>query len=265
MRSYPRRVSLPMVIALTLLCTHVCRAQASREAPIRAVSHQSIERIAATAAKTNDYRDTQSLVDEVLRFQHAFRIPDAVRPYLSGRLTEAQYSHVTAARAGVREKDLSRIFNTLVEKFGLPSYAFTSELQVHAIRMSLILSEPTFMGAGVTTGRMKIGDRINDRLSPLQAMHLLAVLADQKLLNPTFQVEPSEWDQQKHESFMKSLAPSPSADPSGAGPSTTSQLVLTQNSKKAELTKAVSDHALSMSTIDGLSLMDDLLSACAPK
>ena len=55
------------------------------------------------------------------------------------------------------------------------------------------------MGAGMTNPDAKIGDSINDTMSPAQALHLIDVLITQKRLNPIYQVPVNEWDPNKAE------------------------------------------------------------------
>jgi hypothetical protein len=60
--------------------------------------------------------------------------------------------------------------------------------------MQLVLSSPAFMAAGLTHENMKPGETISDRMSPLQAVHLLSSLLDQKIINPDYQLQPAEWE-----------------------------------------------------------------------
>jgi hypothetical protein len=85
----------------------------------------------------------------------------------------------------------------MAKKFGLPDYAMTSLAQVRYLRMQLAIQLPQFMGRGMSRPDAKIGDSINSSMSPLQAVHVVADLADQKLSNPDYQIPPEEWDPKK--------------------------------------------------------------------
>jgi len=100
---------------------------------------------------------------------------------------------------GIREEDIANAVNLLARRFGAPDYAMTNASQVRFLRMHMALTEPTFMGAGMAKPDAKIGDSINDTMSPAQALHLIDVLIMQKRLNPIYQIPVNEWDANKAE------------------------------------------------------------------
>lgn len=151
---------------------------------------------AARLIKSNtDQPSIRGLADAIFSFPRALPpVPDPIANVIKERLVRAEINFRSGAQEGVMESDIAGLINSTADRLGLPSYAKTSAQQVRVLRMQLALSSPAFMGPGVIEPNMKIGDSISQRLSPLQAVHLLNSLIDQKIINPDYQVEPAEWE-----------------------------------------------------------------------
>lgn len=149
----------------------------------------------ARLVKNDDYASTRALADAVFSFPRMLlRAPQMIENVVKDLLAVAELAYHQGSQQGVREEDIVKLVNSVADKFGAPSYAKTSSRQVRVLRMQLALASPGLMAAGLTHENMKIGDSIPDRMSPLQAVHLINSLVDQKLINPEFQVEPEEWE-----------------------------------------------------------------------
>lgn len=156
--------------------------------------HEQLDRT-ARMVKSDDYEPTRALADAVFAFPRMLpRAPETIENVIKDRLVLAELAYHRGTQEGIRERDIVKLVNSVTDKLGVPSYAKTSLRQLRVLRMQLALSSPSFMAAGLTTQDMKVGDSISDRMSPLQAVHLINSLVDQKLINPDFQVEPEEWE-----------------------------------------------------------------------
>jgi hypothetical protein len=161
--------------------------------PSAAARYISIDK-KAQALKANDDASIRALADEIFAFPHVFgRLPAAVEAPFKDRLVGAEAAHLAGRAKGVREEDIVRFVDRLADKLGVPDYARTNLHQVQVVRMRLALQSPAFMGRNLARADAKVGERVNSEMSPLQAVHLLSVLFDQKLINPDFQVSAKEW------------------------------------------------------------------------
>lgn len=144
----------------------------------------------------DDDASLTKLTASVLDHRHALNLSGAPKLLICGRLASAEKSYWHDSHPGVHEPDLGFFINDLVSRLRLPAFAAVNDQQIRLLRVRSLYTAPVFMGRGMTTAYSKPGDYINPRMSPLQAMHLLPITADQKLLNPDFQYEPEEWTRQ---------------------------------------------------------------------
>ena len=222
--------------------------------------HEGIEK-KASLLKAYDVDSIRALADEVFNIPRAYRrMPPVMEATLKNRIVQAEMAYLQGAKPGVREQDLVAVVNNLVEKFSVPSYGKTSARQLRAIRIHLALREPNFMGRGFALQDMNIGDSGNATLSPLQAAHLMAVLIDQKLLNPDFQTSPDQWDRVSAKKFVQNLQASQSQVAQGTGNvSLEGHLTVIENPKRREMQELLSRSISSLSVTDAMVLMDQVL------
>ncbi|PYP83786.1 MAG: hypothetical protein DMG65_23745 [Candidatus Angelobacter sp. Gp1-AA117] len=87
----------------------------------------------------------------------------------------------------------------------LPEYAFVTTDQVSKVRGFLIKKSPHMMTVKDQTVVQSLSARgaqhstVEPSLSPIQAAYVVHHVIQQKLLNPAFQVSPSEWKQQDNQ------------------------------------------------------------------
>jgi hypothetical protein len=156
---------------------------------------QSVEN-KASLANANDPSSVRALVDEVFNLPRAFpRMPASLESVVKDRLVQSEISYRQGKKAGVEEQDIVNALNHVAEKLGGPPHSKTTQSQLRVLRMWLALSEPKFMGAGVSRQDAVVGQSINQTMGPIQAVNLMATLIDQKLMNPDFQVTPQEWEE----------------------------------------------------------------------
>jgi hypothetical protein len=153
----------------------------------------------AVAAREGDLYQMSILVRHTLNFAHIVPLPANIRQTLEEHLSTAEVDFWNHSHAGVQEGDIVRLINRACDRLQLPEYAKTNQAQVRELRMDMLVHFPTLMGRGMADYPMKVGDSISPVLSPLQAMHLVSSLIDQKFLDPAYQVTPDEWSRQTRE------------------------------------------------------------------
>lgn len=99
--------------------------------------------------------------------------------------------------------------------------------------------------------QMKVGDQISSTLSPLQALHIIQTLIDQKFYNPVYQAPPAEWD--------RVVFPQEVSRVSGYTASGQAAIRGEIDLKRRELEDRLSQHLSTMSTLEGLNLLEDTL------
>jgi hypothetical protein len=187
--------------------TPMLRAQVTSQGKSGWVNpYKELDRTALLIKNNNDNQSIRGVADAVFSFPRALpRAPEMFENVLKDRLVQAEISYRNGAQPGVSEQDITKLVNSFADKLGVPSYAKTSSRQVRVLRMQLAFSSPTFMAAGFMHENMKVGESISERMSPLQAAHLISSLIDQKLINPEFQVEPEEWERVHLASAMEKV------------------------------------------------------------
>lgn len=214
----------------------------------------------ARLLKDNDQDTYHALADEIFRANRGFdilaiehgigptMIPPSIDYVIKDRLVFAEMQYRRGLGKGVNEQSIVDFTNLLVEKFGLPDYVRTSPNQVRHLRMFLMLHNPVFMGQGAVRPDIKVGESINEEMSPLQGVHLLLEVLGHKLFDADFQLTPEAWD--------RAQASKPTQT---AGTGTKTEVIASTNPKQAEVRLALVKKVNSMDPIEALSLIDKSL------
>jgi len=125
--------------------------------------------------------------------------------------------------------------------------------------MQLALSSPVFMAEGLTRQNMGVGDSVTQTMSPLQAVHLINSLVDQKLINPEFQVEPEEWEQAHAASAMETIRKMQRLQSSGARENQPQKAEISIHHRKRDLHDALLRTGTALSLVDTMELIDQAL------
>jgi len=142
----------------------------------------------AKQSNVTDRKSIQDLAHQVVTYPHVFGIPDPVSGLLETKLTDAEINFRNNNGHAVSEAELANLLNWMGNKFNLPDYSKTTVAQVRTLRMGSVLASPSFMGTTLSGKEQQHkGDQVRPNLSPLQAMHLLQLMIDQKVLNPIYQ------------------------------------------------------------------------------
>jgi hypothetical protein len=169
---------------------------------------------------------------------------------LENKLTDAEINFRNNTGHGVSEAQLVDLMNWLGDRFHLPPYTRTTAAQVRTLRMKLAIMSPYFMGSTLSGREIAKGGHVRTEMSPLQALHLLNVLVDQKVINPDYQdptidIVAAETQRNK----------TPSAATRGKFPSVGVQ----QNPKKQEVRNAISAAESAMSAQDAYDTVNHAL------
>jgi hypothetical protein len=200
----------------------------------------------ARRAEANDRQSIHDLAHEILITRHVYSIPESVAGVLENRLTDAEIKFRNKTGPGVSEEQMVDLMNWMGEKLRLPTYTATTPAQVRTLRMKLAVSSPVLMGNTLSGKDLKPGDHVRTELSPLQAMHLLYVMADQKILNEDYQNPSVDILAAERERGQK------------AGTSKT-HLRVSTNHKSVEVMNALSSSVYSISVQDALDIINRTL------
>ena len=208
----------------------------------------------------DDDQDThRALADTIFKASRGFapltvihgigpeKIPSSIDYIIKDRLSWAEMQYRRGLGKGVKEQSIVNLTNLLVEKFGLPDYARTSQRQVRFMRMFLMVYNPVFMGQGAVRPNIEIGESINEEMSPLQAVHVLLEVLGHKYSDENFQLTPEEWDREQASRAARNKA-TPTI--------TELRLVISINPKEKEVRSSLVRHLNSMDPVEALSLMD---------
>jgi hypothetical protein len=206
--------------------------------------------ITARAAHVEQPTSVDNLTQAVLKYPHSFPIPSPIGDLLASRLSQAETAYRNGLGPGVSEKALLALMNQLADKLHLPGYARVTPTQLRVLRMQLVIRSPVFMGAGLARPNMTVGSAISDTMSPLQAMHILATMLDQKISNPDYQ-DPSI---DLVHTFQQRQMENEKARASGA--KITYKGVCRENPRNTEMRKSIASGIQSLSLQDAYDLVD---------
>jgi len=208
--------------------------------------------------RADDEASVRAVADEIFNYPHVLgRMSASVEDIVKDRLVRSEISFLRGKRSGVHEEDVVALFNTMADRFTLPDYVRTSKKQVRALRMSLALASPAFMGRGMADGKMDVGEAVSSEMSVLQAAHLSAVLLDQKFLDPNFQVPPGQWDRESHDKEVQRVKERQELLKSSRAAE--HHMIARSNPKRRELHEAISRSITSLSFADSQALLETAL------
>jgi hypothetical protein len=149
----------------------------------------------ARAARTNDEAAVRELVDESFNFVALDGGPAGMADAIKGRITRAEMNWRKGETKGVSDADVARTVNRLADQFKAPEFARTTRYEVRLLHTAMLPYLPDFIGRDNTGAppRRAAGSSINhERMSPLEAAFLTAMLLRQKQTNPDYQLTRSE-------------------------------------------------------------------------
>jgi hypothetical protein len=257
-----------LAVGTWLLCAEAAHGQGNSSVPNNgpslATRWQQLE-AKARAAKNGDQGSVRALADQIFDQWNGFgQVPAELTDPIKERLVRAEVDYRQGKSPGVEEANIVEMNNALVGELGMPDYMKLGLQQVRELRLSTLTLTPFFMGMGMTRKNMKVGEKMNSTMSPLQAAHLVTFLVQQKLINPDFQLTPQDWNARRYEQHMQQWKAYQQALASGGSLATDQanpqpQLVLRENPKKREILAVFENAQATMTLDDALQLVDGAL------
>lgn len=209
----------------------------------------------ARAARTHDVAAVRDLVDESFNVVALNNAPAGMTDAIKERLTRAEMNWRNGATKGVSDANIAHTVNHLAERFGAPAYARTNRYEVRLLHTALLPYLPDFIGRNNTgSAQVIVGSSINhERMSPLEAAFVTAMLLRQKQTNPDYQLTHDEQISRWKERHSK--AKKDKADKKGDDAVKEQE----HTRRKNAIAAALSNGAAGMSPVELLSLPSDVL------
>lgn len=207
----------------------------------------------ARKAKNGNEDAVRDLTDEVFH-RYGQMLPTEVADKAKERLVRAEMEYKKNGKGSVREMDVVQAVNFLAEKFKAPGFAKTDLRQVKMLRARMRLGAQSFIAPDPEKKKglkKKLGEPMNQEVSPLEATCLVLVMLNQKALNNDFQQTPQEFAVRARRKplWLEGNSGKPA--------------VVLNDPRNIEKTRAVIRAAVTgmknMSTLDAISLADDTL------
>ena len=220
----------------------------------RAGPYQAIED-AAAAMRPGDSGSMRSVVEAIFNFPRIYAVPDMMAAVVKQRVIDAQNGYWAGENAGIVDGAMVDAINTLATSFDMSDYARVSLLQVQFFRGRMASVMPIFMHTAPET----VLDAPNPPMSPFQALFLLPLLVDQKLINPDYQAPPDEWDRDFYPRLLEQARTYRELQRRIAAGEVKPEFraTLRVSTAKADLQVKLRQHIAQMSVSDGLKLFNE--------
>ena len=181
-----------MVLTLiVLLCTGSTSLQSQDTRNIAATLRQIDDK--ARAVHGTDPEPITQLVDAVMASHDVSReMMELGGRDFRRRLIQAECEFHGGKRSGVSESTVASLVNQLADRFQTPDFTRTSAREIHFLRIQMLYLHPSFTGI---EARPKTHDKnwtLGTEMSPLEALHVTATMAYQKVYNPEWQLPPEQ-------------------------------------------------------------------------
>jgi hypothetical protein len=141
----------------------------------------------AKLARNGEAAATGEFVSEIFRVSGFDRqLAGLTGSSMKTRIKRAEIRYRLGQSDGVPEMKIVRTINGLARKLGLPNYAKTDIYEVRKLRLSLMPDFPQVVTS--STQATYTSAEPNSNLSPAEAAFILAMMLQQKLTNPEYQV-----------------------------------------------------------------------------
>jgi hypothetical protein len=155
----------------------------------------------AKNARSGDISAAEDLVSAVIGFSgFESELDGFTANSMIERIGKAESNYRAGQSAGIPESKIVRTINGLAVKFNLPQFAKTDSYEVRKLRVALLPSFPDLIGQKTQTMQsIKTGSGIEPIMSPAEAVLILSMMMNQKLVNPDYQLTQAErlerWDE----------------------------------------------------------------------
>lgn len=147
----------------------------------------------ALAAQSGQQIAISNLVDTIFLENSITELNPNLVASLKDRIVRAELNGQI-----IEESRVVQAVNWLADEFSAPNYAKTSPLQTRVTRVKLGRYMPNLFTNNDSQGNIGSDKPLNSEISsnapPTQAVCLLLLIVQQKMLNEDFQKEPSQWE-----------------------------------------------------------------------
>ncbi len=158
---------------------------------------------AARNIKSGDRLAAQSLVDEVFLAHGLDQHISATAASVKDRLVTAEVDFHNGTGEGIGAEKVVASVNQLAERLKLPAYASTNVAEVKKLRVRMLTLYPALVGRGSAAKRDDSKPHFEEKMSPVEAFHVAAMLMQQKVFNPEFQLTAQESQEISRQSKAK--------------------------------------------------------------
>lgn len=148
----------------------------------------------AKNARSGDSQDAEEYISEIISVAG---LESELRGFTSTAIKErvgrSESLYRQGQSAGIPEAKIVRTVNGLVRQFNLPDYTKTSNYEVRRLRLGLLPNFPqviTQRNQGMQP--VSAGAQIDSQMSPAEAVFVLAMMLQQKIANPDYQLTHAE-------------------------------------------------------------------------
>lgn len=148
----------------------------------------------AREARTGDQTLASELVGEMIKTAGLdSKLRGFTATAIQSRVGRAESRYRRGQSPGVRESKVVRTVNGLVAQFQLPGFVTTNNYEVRKLRLELMHIFPDIISRSAHgIEPLAQGASLDDAMSPAESLFVLAMMLQQKLANPEYQVSFSE-------------------------------------------------------------------------
>jgi hypothetical protein len=151
----------------------------------------------AAAAQDGSESSNRDLAHELLK---PVPLDQQVKTEIEDRLTKSEVTYKHGKHPAIKEADVVKALNKVMDQAQAPEYAKTNWKQVRYLRLDLMGMVPHFVGPQ----HVKQGDKsIPNEMSPLEATYITLALLHRKISSEDYQLDEKEWDEAQ---YQKNLA-----------------------------------------------------------
>lgn len=182
------------ILLVGALCIVMVNRNANKtEASVNQDMYEAIDQDAFTAQQVGDAGSIENLVDTIFEKYQVSGLDTSLRASLKDRIVRAEQNGNMST-----ESQVAQAVNWLNTQFAAPSYAQTSLMQTRALRLDMNNYMPNLFVEKDTQGNIGVyrpeNSEISSQMNACQAVNLLLVIVQQKMLNSEFQKDPAQWD-----------------------------------------------------------------------
>jgi len=148
----------------------------------------------AKNARAGNRADAEELVGEVIHISDTENVLGGfTASSIKERVGRNESRYRLGQAQGIPEGKIVRTINGLAKKLNLPDYARTNSYEVRKLRLSLLPNFPQLINQKTQGSQPStVGTKLDPQMSPAEAVFVLAMMIQQKMVNDEYQLTNSE-------------------------------------------------------------------------